>query len=57
MWIDWRTPSVFGAAFAAVFWTFESEGAGSAGGAVGGDRYDRRRRLYALMQLRQGGVR
>lgn len=55
MWIDWRTPSVFGAAFA-VLWTFESEGAGAPPSTFGGDRYDRRRRLYALMSLRQGNV-
>lgn len=47
MLIDWRTKSVFGAAFAPVIWTFDSAGAGASSGTT--VNLDRRRRAEAAM--------
>jgi len=49
--IGWAVASIGG-----TLDVFRSAGAGTVSSS-GGDRFDRRRRLYALMQLRQGGVR
>ncbi len=49
--LGWTVSSIGGTLDA-----YRSAGAGTVS-STGGDRFDRRRRLYALMQLRQGGVR